>query len=715
MTGDHTGKRELASRLHPEFFPLLAALFTYGIYLRTTAPTISAADSGELITAAWFMGVPHQPGYPLFCLLSKAAALAIPLGGVAFRTNILSAILGAGTCFIVSIILARRVSLPGDIAALLALILATSRSFWGVSIITEVYALNTFILVLLLRALLDDEFSPTRKIMVSIFLWGLAMATHPTSILLLPALVLAAVLYYPRPGYKAVFCTVLVLLVALSVYVYLPLRAASSPPVNWGLSYNISNFLIHTCKKFSVNVFQKTPWKIPKSPSMIFILFKNALWALVLASPFPLLVLAGVSLYRHGRFIGNRAAPWFASIVFFFAAVAFSFDFYELDVMVDYGTKFFIPVFLVCLLLGARLLSGRLQRGRAPRRNHTLLRWALVLILAVSVIQNAPVNNLRTFTVYYDYGMNLLKSVPPNATVFADGDTQIFPVAFLKTVLNRRPDVTFIDQKGNMFVYFYGPVKLTLKSRNAVETAFIEKSAAPVCYTERLIPFYVPGYRLKQDGIIFRALRRGSVSEKYTAAPWRRYRVRHPEDKSSIWGKSNIKGKSNIDCVTRIVLARYWTFLGNFLMSNGFFSEAQRCHRNCLELDYRTSVALTNLGMMYSKQGEKTRALQEFQRAIDNRDPDIEDPYVNLVQILQEMGRNLEAREILDRGLAVFPSSPSLHLRAGILHAYTLGNPADAVHHWRRYLELEPQPDGQPGAERTTVEAEIKRLELMIK
>ena len=651
MTGDHTGKCELASRLHSEFFPLLAVLITYGIYLRTTAPTISAADSGELITAAWFMGVPHQPGYPLFCLLSKAAALAIPLGGVAFRTNILSAILGAGTCFIVSTILARRINLPGDIAALLALILATSRPFWGVSVITEVYALNTFILTLLLRALLDDDFSPTRKIMVSVFLWGLAMATHPTSILLLPALVLAAVLHYHRPGYKAVFCTILVLLVALSVYVYLPLRAATSPPINWGLSYNISNFLIHTCKKFSVNVFQKTPWKTPKSLSMIFILFKNALWALVIASPFPLLVLAGVSLYRHGRFIGKMVAPWISSIAFFFAAVAFSFDFYELDVMVDYGTKFFIPVLLVCLLLGARLLSERLpllserlQRPHAPRRNHKLLRWALVLILAVSIIQNAPVNNLRTFTVYYDYGMNLLKSVPPNATVFADGDTQIFPVAFLKTVLNRRPDVTFIDQKGNMFVYFYGPVKLTLKSRNEMETAFIENSAAPVCYTERLIPFYAPGYRLKQDGIIFRALRRGSVSEKNTAAPWRRYRVRRPENKSSI------------DCVTRIVLARYWTFLGNFLMSNGFFSEAQRCHRNCLGLDYRTSVALTNLGMMYSKQGEKTRALQEFQRAIASRDPEIEDPYVHLVQILQDMGRHQEAREILDRGLAVFPS-----------------------------------------------------------
>jgi hypothetical protein len=61
-------------------FALLVAHLAPGLYLR---------DSGELTTAAWSLGVAHETGFPLFCLLGKLASL-VPLGEVATRLAALS-------------------------------------------------------------------------------------------------------------------------------------------------------------------------------------------------------------------------------------------------------------------------------------------------------------------------------------------------------------------------------------------------------------------------------------------------------------------------------------------------------------------------------------------------------------------------------------------------------------------------------------------------
>ena len=68
------------------------------VYLLTLAPTITwahdGADGGDLITAAYTLGVPHPPGYPVYCLLGHLFA-HLPLRDVAWRLNLMSAV-GAG-------------------------------------------------------------------------------------------------------------------------------------------------------------------------------------------------------------------------------------------------------------------------------------------------------------------------------------------------------------------------------------------------------------------------------------------------------------------------------------------------------------------------------------------------------------------------------------------------------------------------------------------
>src|SRR5512135_3416155 len=75
--------------------PLILALSLFFIYLGTMAPGLTWAnagtDGGDLITAAATGGVAHPTGYPTYLLIAGFFQ-QLPLGNLAFRTNLLSAI-----------------------------------------------------------------------------------------------------------------------------------------------------------------------------------------------------------------------------------------------------------------------------------------------------------------------------------------------------------------------------------------------------------------------------------------------------------------------------------------------------------------------------------------------------------------------------------------------------------------------------------------------
>jgi hypothetical protein len=50
-------------------------LTSLSIYVYTLSPTLTFGDSGELITAAYWLGIAHPPGYPIWCLLGKLFTL----------------------------------------------------------------------------------------------------------------------------------------------------------------------------------------------------------------------------------------------------------------------------------------------------------------------------------------------------------------------------------------------------------------------------------------------------------------------------------------------------------------------------------------------------------------------------------------------------------------------------------------------------------------
>src|SRR5690606_14568810 len=121
----------------------------------------------ELAAAGATLGVPHAPGHPLYVILAHAATL-LPLGPLAFRVALLSAICG-GLSVVLVLDLARpatdaaparpadRAARKGDavMSALVALAFGASTALWLQANRAEVYTLHLLTALLATRLAWD--------------------------------------------------------------------------------------------------------------------------------------------------------------------------------------------------------------------------------------------------------------------------------------------------------------------------------------------------------------------------------------------------------------------------------------------------------------------------------------------------------------------------------------------------------------------------------
>src|SRR5436309_41716 len=97
----------------------------FAVYAAGACPTIYVGDSGDLVTAVHVLGIPHPTGYPLYVLLGKLWSVLIPVGTVAWRMSLFSAVCAAAACGALYR-LCRSLALHPVAAAFSALVLAFS-------------------------------------------------------------------------------------------------------------------------------------------------------------------------------------------------------------------------------------------------------------------------------------------------------------------------------------------------------------------------------------------------------------------------------------------------------------------------------------------------------------------------------------------------------------------------------------------------------------
>ncbi len=268
------GQDRDASSASSRLLPWIAGAIAFLIYLRTMTPGMQMGDGTELAAAAQVLGVPHPTGYPLYMLLTKIWLLATVAGDAIVSTTMLNAVLMSASVGLTAVILAdllRAIWKTDFDKALLiwaaagALTVAFLRFHWINAVVTEVYALQFFLTVAFTRLIQKLELAGAKRqrryLLWATGLFALTLAHHRLSVTLVLPWIAIWVWVYKRPSKSTLASTtehralpnrrlpyipaLLILTAGLSLYAYLPIRAAVDPPINWGNPDSISRFYNH--------------------------------------------------------------------------------------------------------------------------------------------------------------------------------------------------------------------------------------------------------------------------------------------------------------------------------------------------------------------------------------------------------------------------------------------------------------------------------------
>jgi hypothetical protein len=413
-----------------------------GVYLATLGRTVGKADTFEFQVVAHNLGIAHPTGYPLYVLLGKLFTL-LPLGSIALRVNLLSAVSATGATALVYAILRRLSSAhlaDGDwgLPLLGALAFAFSPTLWSQAVEAEVYALNSLLVALVLWFLLAPGRARRSGGWVPpLFLaFGLGMANHVTTVILLPAVAVALFLSRPQPGGRAWLAAAVLLGLGLAVYLYLPLRW---PAVHEGALMTPREFIEWVTGSRFKGALQLDAWRT--DPMRYGILGRLVLdqWG------WPGVILAGIGLFWLAR------RHWRAALISLITWLGYAL--YALSYYVPDVSVFLIPAHLVQAIwmslgvmvlaqLLSRLLEGRAVAGVGHAAPVVLALFALLPLSLLthhwSGVDCSDPNPLE------EWGRQVLAmDLESDAAILADSE-KIAPLYYLQQTEGVRPDLDIV-------------------------------------------------------------------------------------------------------------------------------------------------------------------------------------------------------------------------------------------------------------------------------
>jgi len=433
--------------------PLALFTLSLALYVRTLAPTITwqhdGYDAGDLITAAFSLGIPHPTGYPTYMLLGNLFT-RMPWGDLAYRMNLLSALSAALTVALVygtSMTLLRLKPCATLSSVCAALLLATSRIFWSQALITEVYALNClfFALVVYLFHKLQThlpEWSCSRvyrTLALMAFIYGLSLGNHLTMAFCAPLLLFQAAFVFRQHTLQTRQWAVILgsFLLGLSVYIYLPLRAGSQPLMNWGNPRTVRGLLWLTGGGMYRQYVMALPWAHWGTRIMT--------WASLLREQFGILgaILGLLGAWRH-----SERNPWqFAGLAMTFII----YSIYAIGYNVTDSYVYLLPVYALYTLWIARgvqyvlsaLTAGRQERSRPMMALPCI---ALLILPFASLYVNWAHVDLSSDYTAHDYGSEVFAQMPDESIVITTTDAHTFTLWYFGQVVTDQDQVAVIDK-----------------------------------------------------------------------------------------------------------------------------------------------------------------------------------------------------------------------------------------------------------------------------
>ena len=578
----------------PEVQALWVAAATFAVYAAGACRTIYVGDSGELVTAAAILGIPHPSGYPLYVLLGKLWITLLPVTSAAHSMSLFSAAFAGLACGLLYLSV-RRQGLPAAAALFAALTLAFSPSFWSQANVQRVYSLNAFFVVAVLACALEwhrglavapaagrRSVPPAagRRVgwMVSAaFLAGLGAANHTVMGLVGLAVGVFALITEPRlllrPRHLAACVGAGV--AGLLPYAYLPIRSRQDPRLDWGDPETLDSFLDVVLRRD----FWHRSWI--ESPADFLLILADYLRGLgeELAWAGAALALAAVvwGWKRSPGGGGTGHLPVLLPLLVMAANLwAVALHGSRSDIFIWH--RYYIPSYVMAALLAAWGLGLALERWG---------RRALVALAvpALLLVQGWPRFDRSDFRIADDFSRQLLATLPPGAHLAASDDNILFVLIYLHLVEGLRPDVDLIMQG--------------VGDADLGQLRF-DPDDNPLFFTHHP-NWNLPELEVAPVGLVFRTVRAGTLPE--LALP-----------------TGELAGADD-PAVPRDYLTR--NLIGHYHYMQGITFEQRAWPRAAAAFERAAAAApdndvlFYNLGLIYRRNGLMRRSLAAFERSAE--------------------------------------------------------------------------------------------------
>lgn len=439
------------------------------VFNATLTPSLSylSPDGNELATIPYILGLAHSTGYPLYTWLGKLFTL-IPVGDVAHRINLMSAVLGAagaGLMVHVLLLLLNRLPTPAALirwqpwlirltAASVSLLFAFSPSFWAQTSIAEVYAPNLFVValqtVLILKWAQVEQAHPARRgappagrslAWFSAFCLAFALSTGTHSSNLGFGLAYAVFVLAINPRFavspRALLVGTGLFALGMLQHLWLPYKAST---LTDGMMRAHSPDTWQGFYEYTLGAFPQFKFAFPLSQVPDRIVIYLDLLRQQFTVPGILIAIVGLAvLLWH--------APrrwWLLSLMYLVHVIFFTqYRVFDLDV-------FFIPAhFLFALFLGIGLAWLLIQffakLSTSPRSAQIALASAVALILAGLPVWQARArwseSDRSQDVAINDFYLNAFDMLPKDSILLGRGGVFGYDMFYWRLVYNLRPDV----------------------------------------------------------------------------------------------------------------------------------------------------------------------------------------------------------------------------------------------------------------------------------
>jgi hypothetical protein len=466
--------------LAKKYFYVLTGFFVFIIYLFTLAPSVVQIDSGELAAVQATLGIAHPTGYPLFTIIGYIFSL-IPLPFTKiYQLNLLAAVFcsaGIGVFVYTAKLILDNVNILSPakvkiekkkrdkrktkkgnankerqetvlsetvkyiIAIAGGLILAFSETYWLQSTSIEVYSLHIFlmniIILFLVKAFLyvekgNDKTNLKLWLIFSAFL-ALGFTNHMTTLLIIPGV---AYLFFAKNKFsKAGFTKILLMLavffpILILIYLYLPVRAAQNPILNWGNPTDFEKLIGHiTGKQYQVWLFESTA-----AAKRQFIHFIETL-----PGQFSISLLLS--------FVGLFASFFYARKIFIFLLISSVFTvLYSINYDIHDIDSYFLLAYISFTYFA---VFGLLRLFKMNKKKKLIMPLGVtVIIIVFQFVMNINKADQSGIYTYEDYTRSILNSVSKESIIFSyQWDYFISPSYYFRYVEKFRKDVAVVDKE----------------------------------------------------------------------------------------------------------------------------------------------------------------------------------------------------------------------------------------------------------------------------